>query len=39
MKSLIKARQLSNNDVVTARIDCLLAGKHFDISKFLNKRK
>ena len=38
-RSLIKARQLSNNDVVTARIDCLLAGKHFDIGKFLNKRK
>lgn len=34
-QSLIKARSLSNNDVVTARIDCLLQGRKFDISKFL----
>ncbi len=34
--SLITARRLSNNDVVTARIDTLLEGKKFDIGKFIH---
>ena len=33
--ALIEGRKLSNNDVVTARIDCLLQGKKFRIDKFM----
>ena len=32
--ALMEGRRLSNNDVVTARIDCLLQGKKFHIEKF-----
>ena len=35
-KSLITARSLSNNDVVSARIDSLLEGKKFDIGQFIH---
>lgn len=34
--ALIEGRRLSNNDVVTTRIDCVLQGKKFHIEKFLN---
>ncbi|WP_304088022.1 hypothetical protein [Phascolarctobacterium succinatutens] len=33
--ALMEGRKLSNNDVVTARIDCLLQGKKFRIDKFM----
>ena len=34
--ALMAGRRLSNNDVVTAHIDCLLQGKKFNVEKFLN---
>lgn len=34
-EALMAGRKLSNNDLVTARIDCLLQGKKFSIEKFL----
>ena len=36
-EALLEGRRLSNNDVVTARIDCLLQGKKFHIEKFLRQ--
>lgn len=36
--ALMEGRRLSNNDVVTARIDCLLQGQKFNIEKFLRPK-
>ena len=36
--ALMEGRKLSNNDLVTARIDCLLQGKKFHIEKFLQQK-
>ncbi len=38
-EALIKGRKMSNNEVVSVRIDNLLQGKKFDINKFLKEYK